>query len=118
MTASWFFRKALGPDDGVTMLRGHLEANRPYARCQEMLEAAHGERRCPGCGTCDAASEVERLRERLAVAERERDVQARWMAYVGRFEAGLAEDDARQVALSDEWSSTDTDGLDDGAERG
>jgi hypothetical protein len=44
VTASWFFRKDLGPDDGVTMLRGHLEANRPYARCQEMLEAAHGER--------------------------------------------------------------------------
>ena len=44
MTASWFFRKDLGPDDGVMMLRGHLEANRPYARCQEMLEAAHGER--------------------------------------------------------------------------
>ena len=42
MTASWFFRKDLSPDDGVTMLRGHLEANRPYARCQEMLEAAHG----------------------------------------------------------------------------
>lgn len=39
------------------------------------------------------------------------------VAYVSRFEAGLADDDARQVALADEWSSTETDGLDDDTDR-
>jgi hypothetical protein len=35
--------------------------------------------RCPGCGTCDAASEVERLRERLAV-ERTPNGAGKWNA--------------------------------------
>jgi hypothetical protein len=35
--------------------------------------------RCPGCGTCGAASEVERLRERLAV-ERAPNGAGKWNA--------------------------------------
>ena len=63
MTASWFFRKDLGPDDGVTMLRGHLEANRPYARCQEMLEAAHGERELAAEALAAVAAKATELRD-------------------------------------------------------
>ncbi len=54
--------------------------------------------RCPGCGTCDAASEVERLRERLAV-ERTPNGAGKWNAERGlREKAERERDEARAKA--------------------